>query len=323
MSNRHLYLLVDDHGGRTRQFEKSVATDDLVVKIASEAAELEDIKNDLEVLDGAIIDFDLNTSQRPDYAYLTYPCAEPACPHTEAIGADNDIAGQVEHDWHGGVVQPVNVTTGLGVMLFIKQHAPDVALYGFCELNADHSLLFLTAAHVWLGAGAINAQYDPESIQRALKSEEPEKYLPIHDQLAQAADGFTRLTDSLNFMTRKAEAIDWLGEYRFCGRVGSRAELERRLQKRFNIKRLEHDTYIEIMCRWQGAIARMLKAFNRDVSGWPELKNVTSVKHWDAHNPVLDFIQNGDYQLFFRSPDVRAALSYYRANEARYADDEY
>ena len=42
-------------------------------------------------------------------------------------------------------------------MLYIKQHAADVALYGFCELSARHSLLFLCGAHMWLGASAINA----------------------------------------------------------------------------------------------------------------------------------------------------------------------
>jgi hypothetical protein len=323
---KYLYLLVDDHAGRTQQFEQHVSSENLVVRSVAEAVELVDIKDDLEALDGAIVDFHLNTPKRADYTHLRYPCQAVDCPDL-LVGAeltDEDVVfAHDEHAWQAALdIEPVDVTTGMGAMLYIKQHAPNVALYGFCELSADHSLPFLTAAHLWLGAGAINAEYPAADIRRALTSPNPEAYLPINAQLVAAAEGMRRLTDSLSFLTRPAEAFDWLSEYGYCGRRNTLSEFERRLSERFGVRTLESDIYIELMCRWQGALARILKAFNRDTSGWPDLKEVGSARHWAERNPVLEFVQQGDFRTFFTAPDVRAALAYYRAKEKRRAEED-
>lgn len=327
MSGRELvYLLLDDHGGRNQQFKSHVSSAGLAIETAYEANELEAVKDDLASLDGAVIDFHLSTPTRRDYPHLHYPCIARDCPSlSENDGTSRQDIAEVHamHDWHTTAAIPtVQVTTGLGAMLYVKQHAPNVPLFGFCELNAEHSLLFLLAAHVWLGASAINAQYAPEDIRDALLSSEPETCLPVHEQLMAASDGFRRLTDSLAFLDRRAESFDWLDEYRFCGHRNTLSEFKRRLRARFGRRTLESDIYIEVMCRWQGALARIMKAFNRDVSDWPDLRDVTSARHWDDHNPVLDFVQNADYRTFFTSPDVRAALTYYRADVERRRQDD-
>ncbi len=320
------YLLLDDQHNRNEQFKTQVSNSELRIKTASEAIELRGVKDELVLLDGAIIDFHLSTPKRPGYEYLRYPCMQPDCPNLvvdEHSSADVPAA-RAEHDWHAGAGIPeVDVTTGLGAMCYIKQHAPEVALFGFCERSAEHSLLFLLAAQMWLGAGAVNAEYSPEEIRHALLSDAPEDYLPIMRELQAAKKGFARLTDSLNFLTREAEAWDWLAELRFCPRIGTRAELERRLKMRFGLRGVEFDAYIRFMRRAQIDLSEILQAFNRDVSGWPNIDHVESAKHWDDHNPVLDFVQSGDWRTFFTQPDVRSALAYYRANEKRTPVDVY
>jgi len=315
------YLLLDDMHTRTEQFRSHVSTGALRIKTASEAVELQGVKDQLVLLDGAIVDFHLSTPKRPGYTYLRYPCTEAECPNLtvdETNSMDDRARAQGEHDWHAGAGIPAaDVTTGLGAMCYIKQHAPDVALYGFCERSADHSLLFLLAAQMWLGAGAINAEDSPEEIRRALVSDEPETHLSIMRELRAAEPGFTNLTNSLDFLTDPVEAWDWLAEYRFCPRIGTRAELARWVSARFGRLTLEFDIYRRIMRRWQLAIRDISVAFNRDVSGWPNIDHVETSKHWDDNNPVLEFVQSGDWQTFFTQPDVRSALAYYRANEKR------
>lgn len=159
-ADRRVYLLLDDHGARIKLFQKQISTEQLVIETAVEAIELAEMRHDLEVLDGAIVDFHLNTSTRPDYEYLRYPCTEVDCPDIAAAGgsAAGVARAHEEHAWHTADIPEVNVTTGLGAMLYLKQHAPDTALYGFCEQSAGHSLMFQLAAHVWLKASAINAE---------------------------------------------------------------------------------------------------------------------------------------------------------------------
>lgn len=315
------FLLLDDTTSRKEQFRDHVSNSELKIKTISEAILLESVKHQLTVLDGAIVDFHLSTPKRPGYTYLRYPCTDEDCPNIVVDESNSSVdvaAARVEHAWHTRAGIPVvDVTTGLGAMCYIKQHAPDVALYGFCERSADHSLLFLLAAQMWLGASAINAEDSPEEIRQALLSEEPEEHLSIMKELRAAEQGFAMLTNSLNFLTEPAEAWDWLAEYRYCPRVGTRAELARLLDARFGRRTLEFDVYRRLMRRWQLALSDILQAFNHDVSGWPNIDHVTSSKHWDNHNPVLDFMQGGNWQTFFTQPDVRSALAYYRANEMR------
>ena len=322
------FLLLDDLGSRNKQFKDHVSDATVRIRTAFEANELEGVKDQLGVLDGAIVDFHLSTPKKSGYPYLRYPCTAAECPSivvSERYPADYVARAKAEHHWHATAgIPPVDVTTGLGAMCYIKQHAPEVPLFGFCELSAEHSLLFLLAAQTWLGAGAINAEDPPEVIRRALSSDEPERHLPIMKQLRAAESGFERLTNSLDFLTRDVEAWDWLGEFRFCPRVGTRAEFERRLFARFSVRGLEPKPYQRLMRRWQLTIAEILQAFNKDVNGWPDVTHVESAKHWDEHNPVLDFVQNGNWQTFFTEPDVRSALAYYRENEKRQPKaDEY
>ncbi|ABM16769.1 hypothetical protein [Mycolicibacterium vanbaalenii] len=319
-----LFLLVDDHGRRDRQFTREVAGGNLEVEVVDEAVALKDMRTDLMLFDGAIVDFHLDTPPGSDYTCLQYPCVAEDCPEldaTENTSAEYIAYLREEHAWHTTAgIRTVDVTTGLGAMLYIKQHAPDVELYGICALSAKHSIMFLCAAHMWLGASAINADNPSDLIRRALVSPDGENPLPIHNQLRAAAEGFEKLTNSLDFLTRPAEAIDYLGEYMKCGQSGARAELLKILQSRTAERlTLEGDIYVEMVCRWQGALARILTAFGEDVSGWPDLRTVTDARYWNKHNPVLDFLKNKNFQTFFTAADVRAALDYYRANQKRQA----
>lgn len=322
---RRIYLLLDDHGARNRQFEEQVSADNLFVEAAFEANQLAGMRRDLEVFDGAIVDFHLNTATGSSYEHLRYPCTEANCPDLASAGksqADAERAHQ-EHSWHADAGIPeVDVTTGLGAMLYIKQHAPDVTLYGFCEFGANHSIMFQLAARVWLQSSAINAETPFPAIQHALLSENPEDFLPINRQLGRAEAGFSQLTDSLDFLTRDAEAFDWLNAYRMCGYRGTLAEFTNVVKTRFGGRGLESDVYVQIMCRWQAALHRIMTALDMDTSGWPDLRTAKSARHWNDRNPVLDFLKNHDYHTFFTAPDTRAALAYHRANQCRIADQD-
>ncbi len=323
-----VYLLLDDHGARLKQFRRNISGGKISIETISEAIELDEIKHDLVVLDGAIVDFHLDTPVGPGYTYLRYPCTDEQCPDlaVTATTSPEDIArAHAEHRWHAEIgIEPVDVTTGLGAMLYIKQHAADVALYGFCELSARHSLLFLCGAHMWLGASAINAEYPPEAIREVLLLETPEDELPIHKQLRAASTGFTKLFDSLDFLrrSRRPEALDWLGLYMRCGERSTLAEFKHLLKRQLGENTLESAIYQEIVCRWQGGLAGVLQAFDIDVSDWPDLRNVTSAKHWDEYNPVLTFLKDKNYQTFFTAADTRAALAYYRADQKRQAAED-
>ncbi|OMC39031.1 hypothetical protein A5740_03050 [Mycobacterium sp. GA-1841] len=324
-AGQRAYLLLDDHGARSKWFERDIATERLIIKTVNEARELRNLKNDLDVLDGAIVDFHLNTSQRSDYPFLRYPCTMQDCPDVARVGyaAEDVERAHREHAWHvdAGISQ-VDVTTGLGAMLYIKQHAPDVTLYGFCELSANHSVMFLLAARTWLGASAINAETATEDLQSALLSSVPEDSLRINTQLARAAVGFENLTDSLSFLARSAEAFDWLNIYQHCGYRATLAEFKNLLRQSYGRQTLEADIYVQIVCRWQAALHRIMAGFNLDTDGWPDLRNARSAKHWDSRNPVLDFLKSHDYQTFFTAADTRAALAYYRANQRRLMDED-
>lgn len=318
--SQRVYLLIDDHGARSRWFQTALGADDLNIQVAVEANELRELKDDLDTLDGAIVDFHLNTSMRADYPYLRYPCLLDNCPDVAAAnysGEDVEHAHR-EHAWHAeaGIPQ-VDVTTGLGAMLYIKQHAPNVPLYGWCELSANHSQMFLLAAWTWLGASAINAETSIADLRNALLSESPEKLLPINDQMAKAAVGFEKLTDSLSFLTGPAEAFDWLNIYRHCGYRNTTAEFKSLLQQRAGRRTLEGDIYVKILCRWQAALQRIATSFNVSTEGWPDIRTARDTGHWDNRNPVLDFLKSHDYQTFFTATDTRAALAYYRANQQR------
>lgn len=59
------YLLLDDLHNRNEQFRTQVSTGELRIKTASEAIQLKDVKDQLVVLDGAIVNFHLSTRRDP------------------------------------------------------------------------------------------------------------------------------------------------------------------------------------------------------------------------------------------------------------------
>jgi hypothetical protein len=295
---RH-YLLIDDNGDRSDMFLDEIAVPGQLEfsRIFKPHRLRKYTLEELGDLDGIIIDFHLDTSTAATHEPLTY----------QPPGSDDD---------------PVPITTGLGVMLWLKAALPGVPLFSFCESTAPHARMFMTAAWVWLESTAIDATDSNDAIRQVLiEGDGAEGAFDINHQIRDAAGPFSRWMDSLLHLRPSVEAYDWLQSYRFCGSVGARAEFERRITARYAGRTISRLLYGEIMSSWQSALAEFLQAFepNVDLSGWPDLSPWPEIpdggfspKIWDANNPVLDYINHGSREYFFTDADVRAALSYHR-----------
>lgn len=296
---RH-YLLIDDNGDRSDMFRDEISVEGrLEFSRIFKPHRLRDFTLDeLAAFDGIIVDFHLDTSTAATHEPLTYR------PPDSANGA-------------------VPITTGMGVMLWLKTAVPDVPLLSFCESSAPHARLFMTAAWVWLDCGAIDANDPKQVIQDVLiEGDLAEGRLSINRQIAAAAEPFSQWMDSLLQLRPSVEAYDWLRLYRNCGTIGARAELQRRTMKHYGGRKIAQKAYGEMMCRWQSALAEFLRAFDPkvDLSDWPDLspwpdrpERGFSSKLWDKRNPVLDYINHGSRELFFTAADVRAALAFHRS----------
>lgn len=288
------YLLVDDQGKRSRVFSQQVSVPgELVFTMVDDPELLLDLSDEeLGQFDGAIVDFHLNTSTSPSYEplMLVDPELYPA---------------------------PVEVRTGMGVMLYLKRHAPLMGVYGMTELTHGHAQLFLAAAAEWLGAEPLNVGEPPEILRRVLLDPEGElaHLQASHRQMREATEPFRRLMDSCLGRRHLTETYDWLRCYRLCN--GPRAHnqvagaLTRVLGLRVPVD-LEK-TFFPMMTLWQDDLEAFVRAWGEDTSGWPDLSAGVSAKTWADRNPVLDYVKPGAYDTFFNSADVRAALTYYRS----------
>ncbi|MER6562756.1 hypothetical protein ABT300_34505 [Streptomyces sp. NPDC001027] len=288
------YLLVDDQGKRSRVFDEQVSVPgELEFNMVDDPERLLDLSpDDLAEFDGAIVDFHLNTSSSPNYRPLTI--TDPAL-----------------YD------EPVEVRTGMGVMLYLKQHAPLMNVYGMTELPHGHAQLFLAASSVWLGAEPLNVDEPPEILRRVLLDPDGEHahLQASHRKMSDSAEPFRRLMDSCLNRRHLTEAYDWLRCYRECN--GPRAHTQvagavrRLLGLRFRVD--NEKTFFPMMTQWQNDLEAFVQAWGNDTSDWPDLSAGISAKTWAERNPVLDYVKAGAYDTFFNAKDVRAALTYYRA----------
>lgn len=288
------YLLIDDQGKRSRVFNEQVSIPgELAFTMVDDPELLMDLSTqELEEFDGAIVDFHLNTSSGPGYRPLTV----------------NDPALYDE---------PVEVRTGMGVMLYLKQHAPLMPVYGMTELTHGHAQLFLAAASVWLGAEPLNVGEPPEILRRVLLDAEGERahLQASHRQMRDSAEPFRRLMDSCLSRRHLTETYDWLRCYRVCNGPRAHTQVERAITRLLGLRVpvAVDKTFFPMMTQWQSDLEAFVRAWGGDTSAWPDLSAGVSAKTWAARNPVLDYVKPGAYDTFFNSRDVRAALTYYRS----------
>ncbi|GAQ59882.1 hypothetical protein [Streptomyces scabiei] len=292
------YLLIDDQGKRSRVFAEQVSLPGrLEFEIMDDPELLRDLDlEDLAEFDGAIVDFHLNTPSGPGYRPLT-------------------VVDPVRFDG------PVEVRTGMGAMLYLRQHVPDMSLYGMTELTHGHAQLFLAAAAVWLAADPLNVNEPPEILRRVLLAPDGEqaRLQASHRQMSDSTGPFRRLMDSCLKRKHLTETYDWLRCYRMCN--GPRAHR----QVAGSVKRLlglriavdAERTFFPMMTQWQTDLEAFVRAWGEDTTHWPDVTTGVSAKTWAERNPVLDYVKSGAYETFFNSPDVRAALTFHRVNEAQ------
>ncbi|MEW1645436.1 hypothetical protein [Streptomyces sp. NPDC091219] len=287
------YLLVDDQGKRSRVFDKQVSVPgELVFKMVDDPEQLLDLSpEELAEFDGAIVDFHLNTSSSSGYRPLTI--TDPAL-----------------YD------EPVEVRTGMGVMLYLKQHAPLMNVYGMTELPHGHAQLFLAAASVWLGAEPLNVDEPPEILRRVLLDRDGEQahLQASHRKMRDSAEPFRRLMDSCLSRRHLTEAYDWLRCYRECNGPRAHTQVAGAVCRLLGLRiRVDNEkTFFPMMTQWQNDLEGFVRAWGNDTSDWPDLSSGVSAKTWAERNPVLEYVKPGAYDTFFNSRDVRAALTYYR-----------
>jgi hypothetical protein len=292
------YLLVDDQGKRSRVFDRQVSIPgELAFTMVDDPELLLDLTpEELAEFDGAIVDFHLNTSPGPDYRPLTID--DPA------------LFGE-----------PVEVRTGMGVMLYLLRHVPGMTLYGMTELTHAHAKLFLAAASVWLGAVPLNVGEPPEILRRVLLAPDGEQadLQASHRQMRDSAEPFRRLMDSCLNRRYLKETYDWLRCFRLCNGPRAHKQVASAVDRLLGV-RVGGDpdkTFFPMMTRWQTDLEDFARAWGEDTSDWPDVSAGVSAKTWAERNPVLDYVRPGAYDTFFNSRDVRAALTYHRSREER------
>ncbi len=290
------FLLVDDQGPRRTLFEKMIRKPgELTFETVDDPPGLLD--HDLDSFEGAIVDFHLDTSLSQSYKPLLYE--------------NPDI-----------LEAPVEIRTGLGVMLYLQKRRPDMTLYGFTELAQYHAQLFLAAASLWLGAEPINADENPRILQDILLEREDREKQAAYRRMTNATDPFKKLMDSC-LHRNPPEAYDWLRCYRECSGPKPHTALADVMVKKLGREKMGRrkdvdatHTYVPMMIRWQETLAEFVQAWGGDTSQWPDITGTVSQRAWEKQNPVLEYIGKYQYGTFFNAADVRAALTYYRSRSA-------
>lgn len=288
------YLVIDDQGSRSRVFNEQVSIPgELLFRTLDDPELLTGLGiEELAQFDGVIVDFHLNTSSSPAYRPLTV--------------TDPDL-----------YERPVEVRTGMGVMLYLKQHLPDMTLYGMTELTHHHAQLFLAASSVWLGAEPLNVNEPPEILRRMLLAPDGEMahLQAAHRQMRGSAEPFARLMDGCLNRRHLTETYDWLRCFRLCNGPKAHTQVADVIRRQLGLRvRVDPErTFFPMMTQWQCALEEFVRAWGQDTSGWPDVSGGVSAKTWARHNPVLDYVRSGAYDTFFNSADVRAALTYHRS----------
>lgn len=286
------YLLIDDHGVRHEFFQNKVRIPGkLEFTVVSDPARLAEADEEVRQFDGAIVDFHLNTSISPRYQPLMY---------------SNPVL----------LDKPVEVRTGIGVMLHLNKIAPDLPVYGTTELPSRHSEMFLCATSVWLGAEPLNADESVDVLREVLLDPNGEyaHLQAAHARMKAAAGPFADLMDSCLGRKGLTEAYDWLRCLRVYSDRKPHIALEGAIKQIFGIKRRVdlYRTYIPLMAYWQRVLDRFVTAWGGNTAHWPTVEENPKRDLWKEYNPVLEYVRRTELDLFFTSSDVRAALTEYR-----------
>jgi len=285
------YLLIDDLGRNGRKFEKNVSPPGgLEFAIIDDLEMLHGLSPErLAEFDGAIVDFHL--SPRPGCRALFYE--------------DPEL-----------FAEPIQITTGMGVFLYLRKHAPGMICYGLTESSNRHAPFFLSAAFEWCGAEPLNVAESSQVLRDVLLDPDGEKVdlQSWHPRMMAAIEPFKQLMDSALDRKKITETYDWLRCYRECGKPRPHVQLKSEVKRILGLEHgVERDgTYTELMREWQTALAAIVTAWDGDVSGWPDITGKVTHATWEDNNPVLDYVRESSLSAFFTAADVRAALTCYR-----------
>jgi hypothetical protein len=220
--------------------------------------------------------------------------------------------------------QSYTVSTGLGVLDWIHSAAPDMPLWALTDASAAHAPLFMSAASLWLDAKPLVVErlYSPETpLGDGMFAElnDPAGFAATNPTWKWVDESRVSFEELLHTTYSGVAAFDWLEALTHLGRASSGfiptlTAAIRRVIPDQNIKAYAN-TLAPCMARWQLLLDEVYQDFpvDRDEDRWPVLDEddlPTSMRPWDAYNPITDFLgENTECKEFFAASDVRMALS--------------
>lgn len=286
-----MYLAVDNDGRRRERYLRSNPFVDVVNDVESMAGVDAGFLKDLSKYDAAIVDFHL------DY-------------HGKA--ADSPIR----------LRDGTPVTTGIGVMAWLREKRPDLPLFAATGRGFNHAPWFMCGAYRWLGAPPLDVHAlgedidgNPSHALRDLISADSYKYTSLFEDTLQAAEHFNDLLNTSLENGVEMETLRWLGLF---ARLGSTYVppvnvITQAVRDSFNAPDYEaHNNRIPgQLYRMQRSIAGMWYAFGYEshADGWPEVDadervSTLTKSFYESGCPVLQEIQDPIVKLFVTAPDV-------------------
>jgi hypothetical protein len=242
--------------------------------------------------------------------------------------ADFEIGGRPTHnaykritvDGPNGTVYPIS--TGIGVLDWIRKREPDVALWAVTDISARHAPLFLTAANLWHDARPLTLDRfrGSHDVTDRLFAElrEPGRFEELNPTWQKVSQARPHLTSMLDEPYLGVEALDWLHALVTLpsatqgGFIAKLEETVRSISGQPNIHAAP-ETFAPMLGRWQDEFSLLLRAFSVQPD-WPQTNGAVDLTPWSESNPLVEYLaSNSECHEFLVSADVRLAFGRWRA----------
>jgi hypothetical protein len=216
------------------------------------------------------------------------------------------------------------LSTGLGVLDWIHTAAPDMPLWALTDASAAHAPLFMSAASLWLDAKPLvverlYSQDTPLGDAMFAELSSPASFAASNPTWKWVDESRASFNELMHTPYSGVEAFDWLEALTHLGRAsgGFVPTLTAAIRKVIPDQTIKAyaNTLAPCMAKWQLLLDEIYQDFpvDRDEQRWPAIDEAnlpTSMRPWDAFNPITDFLgENTECKEFFAAQDVRTALT--------------
>ena len=317
------YLVVEDHGDRTKEFYKA-----------------------LDILRQRGVDVTLDHEYRVDHLIDRgyYPVEQLAS--YDAFFIDFDLSSKLDPsddslDFSvqiGDETMKVHATTGMGVLLYLTriiqtdkyrsardQHAKKFPgdnvrprFYTFVELDNFQSKFYAAAARSWFGADFFRAVADSYTLASMLEDLDDWRDGWQPELVRNAVTPFNFLMDCKLASTHydwgsMPEAYEWLNSYLHArGKTGGQMPFISAVHRHWGIQVAQGNATNQLtdyLNPIQEALKAVIEVYEEGCTdAWPERLKVR-----DNQDPMFEVLLES--RLFWEEPDVRTALRAHRARQ--------